>query len=451
MRSAEKKRESSCSWADRVSTITLDAYQQQCPEQLLRSYERQQTVLSSILVHNSIDDVLQVVSLGVGTKILSMGLIRDDEIYKKRVRDMHAEVLARRGALLYIYDQITRASEEGCVEGSIFVARHDNTFSLRPSITFHLYTSSTPCGNSTIKRWAKGRKPTKYTEQGNAFPASVEHRHPRFFVTAREQGQVALLVKRDGKVKVEKVETKGVKQEKEKERGEENEEEECDAGFVYPVGTLPLHLSSGCGCILSCSDKIAKWNCLGLQGCLLAQFVNSPIYLETITIGRKFGQPFAERALCCRVSGFSYSPPASCPSSTPLYTTKHPAILCTSVKFDEGCFAVEEQGKSGAIFNESRCFAWWISNSSTSGATMTVLDSFTGMEREEEKKERESPIASASLYREYLRLHKKLGGDVAHTPSLIEIKNDDTRHYVAARNLLFSTPSLFKGWIRGLG
>ena len=449
MRSAEKKRESSCSWADRVSTLTLDAYRQQCPEQLLKSYERQQTVLSSILVHDSIDDVLQVVSLGVGTKTLSLELIRD----MKRVRDMHAEVLARRGALLYLYDQINRASQRVCVECSIFVANDDSfSFSLRPSITFHLYTSSTPCGNSTIKRWAKGRKPTKYGGRegsGTPFPVSVEH--PRFFVTAREHGQVALLVKRDGKVKVEEeVETKRVKQKQEKEMGEESEAEECDSGFVYSMGTLPLHLSPGRGCILSCSDKIAKWNCLGLQGCLLAQFVKSPIYLETITIGRKFGQPFAERALCCRVSGFSYSPPASCTSSTPLFKTKHPAILCTSVKFDEGCFAVEVQGKSGAIFNESRCFAWWISNSSPSIATMTVLDSFTGMEREEEE-ERISPIASASLYREYLGLHERLGGDVAHTPSLIEIKNDDTRHYVAARNLLFSTPSLFKGWIRGLG
>ena len=30
----------------------------------------------------------------------------------------------------------------------------------------------------------------------------------------------------------------------------------------------------------------------------------SPLYLSTITIGRKFGQQHAERALCCRLQDF---------------------------------------------------------------------------------------------------------------------------------------------------
>ena len=36
---------------------------------------------------------------------------------------------------------------------------------------------------------------------------------------------------------------------------------------------------------MSCSDKLAKWNVMGVQGCLLSSYLYEPLRFDTVTSG----------------------------------------------------------------------------------------------------------------------------------------------------------------------
>lgn len=59
------------------------------------------------------------------------------------------------------------------------------------------------------------------------------------------------------------------------------------------------------------SDKLARWQLLGLQGALLARLL-SPVYLDSLVIGDLFNQMALERALIDRVQSIQCIPPTLC-------------------------------------------------------------------------------------------------------------------------------------------
>lgn len=110
--------------------------------------------------------------------------------------------------------------------------------------------------------------------------------------------------------------------------------------------------------LLSCSDKIARWNVLGLQGKTLAQQM-SPVYLNSITIGRKFNRPHAERAFCCRLE--ACKPEMLHAATSCRFRINHPTVMCTAVKLDSRVMDAD----AGASFTSNECF-WWCASGNQS-------------------------------------------------------------------------------------
>ena len=83
------------------------------------------------------------------------------------------------------------------------------------------------------------------------------------------------------------------------------------------VQTWDAILAGGRLLTMSCSDKIARWNILGVQGALLSLYIE-PIYFKSVIVGSLFNEHHLTRAIYSRVSGITDLPP--------MYTPNYPLM-----------------------------------------------------------------------------------------------------------------------------
>ena len=107
-------------------------------------------------------------AFGVGTKFMRHADIAADGS-GQCVHDSHAEVLARRAFLRFLYGCILRLTSTApppCqVPNMLERSPADSfTFRVKPGVSLHLYTSAVPCGNAVIKRWAQGVQEPTYAD-----------------------------------------------------------------------------------------------------------------------------------------------------------------------------------------------------------------------------------------------------------------------------------------------
>ncbi|XP_011264152.2 tRNA-specific adenosine deaminase 1 isoform X2 [Camponotus floridanus] len=201
-------------------------------------------------------------ALATGTKCLGESELINDTREKRgsRLSDSHAEVLARRAFIRYLYDQIDLALHGS--ESAVFSWSHKNKIELNSNVSFHFFSSQTPCGDCSIF--------PKHEIYDNGVPV---HKIRRI----REDTCGYTIVESYCK-DIHRTGAKCVK-------GEEIQDSRLPGVNYHTIG--PLRTKPGRGNptnSLSCSDKMAKWLILGLQGSLLSLLI-PPIKLKSITIG----------------------------------------------------------------------------------------------------------------------------------------------------------------------
>ncbi|XP_070305016.1 double-stranded RNA-specific editase B2-like [Salvelinus sp. IW2-2015] len=203
---------------------------------------RRHKVLAGIVMTRGFDlRRAQVVSLGTGTKCISGECVSDQGW---AVNDCHAEVTTRRAFLRFLYAQLELflCNWPGSLEQSIFVRDKESVYRLRDGILFHMYVSSSPCGDARLN-----------------CPYEITATHQSGYRFVRKL-RCHLRMKMEG--------------------GE----------GTLPVSVLRANQKWHRGLpreppvTMSCTDKIARWNILGLQGSLLSHLVE-PVYLHSLTVG----------------------------------------------------------------------------------------------------------------------------------------------------------------------
>lgn len=284
----------------------------------------------------------KVVALGTGTKSIAGDKY---SLEGTVVHDCHAEIVARKSLIRWLYEQISNAGESHSF--AVKAGEGSNTpYTLRP-FELWLYCSQAPCGDAAVFSRSDPQPiqiPCFTTKSHGIFRTKPEAGHPGMPASA-------------------------------------NEVEQSFDGWQ-------LGNRSYCH---TCSDKIAKWCVVGVQGALLAQLI-PPLFTTGIIIGEVFAHGHAARAICCRSERALENFRSSRLSSTSLYGLRHPKIghwsLDASIK------------KRSNKKRDSVSVNWALGDTNTE-----VLDATTGRLQGSNDCSR---ISKKSLFRSFQRLSKIL-------------------------------------------
>ncbi|XP_044317360.1 double-stranded RNA-specific editase Adar isoform X6 [Drosophila rhopaloa] len=239
--------------ADTIGRLVLEKFMEVIKGQ--EAYSRRKVLAGIVMTENMNFCEAKVISVSTGTKCVSGEHM---SVNGAVLNDSHAEIVSRRCLLKYLYAQLDLQCNQATAYQSIFVRNTDGQYpyKLKSGVHFHLYINTAPCGDARI-----------FSPHEN--DTGVD-KHPN----RKARGQLRTKI----------------------ESGE---------------GTIPVKSSDGIqtwdGVLqgqrlltMSCSDKIARWNIVGIQGSLLSSIIE-PVYLHSIVLGSLLHPEHMYRAVCGRI------------------------------------------------------------------------------------------------------------------------------------------------------
>ncbi|XP_063515852.1 double-stranded RNA-specific editase 1 isoform X17 [Pongo pygmaeus] len=277
----------------------------------------------------------KVISVSTGTKCINGEYMSDRGL---ALNDCHAEIISRRSLLRFLYTQLELyLNNKDDQKRSIFQKSERGGFRLKENVQFHLYISTSPCGDARI-----------FSPHEPILEEPAD-RHPN----RKARGQLRTKI----------------------ESGEGTIPVRSNASIQTWDGVLQGERLL----TMSCSDKIARWNVVGIQGSLLSIFVE-PIYFSSIILGSLYHGDHLSRAMYQRISNIEDLPP--------LYTLNKPLLSGISNA---------EARQPGKAPNFS--VNWTVGDSA-----IEVINATTG----KDELGRASRLCKHALYCRWMRVHGKV-------------------------------------------
>uniref|UniRef100_A0A8C8VN19 Adenosine deaminase RNA specific B2 (inactive) n=1 Tax=Pelusios castaneus TaxID=367368 RepID=A0A8C8VN19_9SAUR len=251
------------SFADSIYQMVTQKFQE-LTDNFTSMHARHKTLAGIVMTRGLDIRQAQLIVLSSGTKCINGEYINDQG---RVVNDCHAEILARRAFVHFLYSQLelhlSKRREDW--ERSVFVRLKEGGYRLKENILFHLYVSTSPCGDARLN------SPYEITTDLNSAKPIVR-KYRGHLRTKIESGEGTTPVRCNNAVQ------------------------------TWDGVLLGEQLVT-----MSCTDKIARWNVLGLQGALLSYFIE-PTYLHSIIVGSLCHTGHLSRVMSHRIEDIGQLP-----------------------------------------------------------------------------------------------------------------------------------------------
>ncbi|KAI1715500.1 adenosine-deaminase (editase) domain-containing protein [Ditylenchus destructor] len=179
------------------------------------------------------------------------------------INDCDSIVLTRRGLLRFLYDQVKVFVDNP--ENSIFYRNDSGKLCLRPNLSFHMYSNDAPSGDAV-----------EYLEPFGTRANTPVSTHNAFDMANSQKGGLSVKTSSNNSASL--------------------------MNQVTSNSNNSIYLS------MSSSDKMLKWNAVGIQGCLLHHFIE-PIFIESLAVGKDYDANHLSRAICSRALNTTFEAP----------------------------------------------------------------------------------------------------------------------------------------------